>query len=66
MMPLVKADGKAELALLEQLTSRSGEVDPSSDRRRFRHFGCGSLPRRRCFKGIHAAVRWRGSGSGAG
>lgn len=27
MMPLVKADGKAELALLEQLTSRSGEVD---------------------------------------
>ena len=27
IMPLVKADGKAEYALLEQLTSRSGEVD---------------------------------------
>ncbi len=27
MMPLVKADGKAEFALLDQLTSRSGEVD---------------------------------------
>ncbi len=27
MMPLVKADGRAEFALLEQLTSRSGEVD---------------------------------------
>ncbi len=27
MMPLVKADGKAELALLEQMTSRSTEVD---------------------------------------
>ena len=27
IMPLVKADGKAEFALLDQLTSRSGEVD---------------------------------------
>ncbi len=27
IMPLVRADGKAEFALLDQLTSRSGEVD---------------------------------------